>query len=61
VQLARNAVSIYQDPVEGHGFAHRYNAVKGVVARLRARVPEGKSWRLKEAAARQNAKATGQR
>jgi hypothetical protein len=26
--------------VEGHGFAHRYNAVKRFVARLRARVPK---------------------
>jgi transposase len=40
VQLGRNAVSIYQDLVERHGFAHRYNAVKRFVARLRARVPE---------------------
>jgi transposase len=40
VQLGRNAVSIYQDLVEGHGFAHRYNAVKRFVARLRARAPE---------------------
>jgi len=40
VQLGRNAVSIYQDLVEQHGFAHRYNAVKRFVARLRARVPE---------------------
>lgn len=40
VQLGRNAVSIYQDLVEGHGFAHRYNSVKRFVARLRARVPE---------------------
>ena len=40
VQLGRNAVSIYQDLVEAHGFAHRYNAVKRFVARLRARVPE---------------------
>ena len=40
VQLGRNAVSIYQDLVEGHGFAHRYNAVKRFVARLRTRVPE---------------------
>ncbi len=35
VQLGRNAVSIYQDLVEAHGFAHRYNAVKRFVARLR--------------------------
>jgi len=40
VQLGRNAVSIYQDLVEQHGFAHRYNAVKRFIARLRARVPE---------------------
>ena len=40
VQLGRNAVSLYQDLVEQHGFAHRYNAVKRFVARLRARVPE---------------------
>ena len=40
VQLGRNAVSIYQDLVEGHGFTHRYNAVKRFVARLRARAPE---------------------
>ncbi|MEK7387124.1 MAG: IS21 family transposase [candidate division NC10 bacterium] len=40
VQLGRNAVSIFQDLVEAHGFAHRYNAVKRFVARLRARVPE---------------------
>ena len=40
VQLGRNAVSLYQDLVEQHGFAHRYNTVKRFVARLRARVPE---------------------
>jgi len=40
VQLGRNAVSIYQDLVEAHGFAHCYNSVKRFVARLRARVPE---------------------
>lgn len=40
MQLGRNAVSIYQDLVEQHGFAHRYNTVKRFVARLRARVPE---------------------
>ena len=26
--LGRNAVSIYQDLVDVHGFAHRYNSVK---------------------------------
>jgi transposase len=40
VGLGRNAVSIYQDLVESHGFAHRYNAVKRFVARLKARAPE---------------------
>ena len=40
VTLGRNAVSIYQDLVEGHGFIHRYNAVKRFVARLKARTPE---------------------
>jgi transposase len=40
VQLGRNAVSIYQDLVEAHGFSHRYNSVKRFVAGLRARAPE---------------------
>ena len=40
VALGRNAVSIYQDLVEAHGFAHRYNSVKRFVARLKARAPE---------------------
>ena len=40
VRLGRNAVAIYQDLVEGHGFAHRYNSVKRFVASLRAREPE---------------------
>jgi len=40
VLLGRNAVSIYQDLVESHGFAHRYNSVKRFVARLKARAPE---------------------
>ncbi len=40
VQLGRNAVSIYQDLVEQHGFAHRYNSVKRFVHILRAREPE---------------------
>jgi len=40
VQLGRNAMSIYQDLVETHGFGHRYNSVKRFVARLRAREPE---------------------
>lgn len=40
VQLGRNAMSIYQDLVEGHGFSHRYNSVKRFVAALKARAPE---------------------
>jgi hypothetical protein len=31
VELGRNAVSIYQDLVEMHGFTHRYNSVKRFV------------------------------
>ncbi len=40
VRLGRNAVAIYQDLVEGHGFSHHYNSVKRFVASLRAREPE---------------------
>ena len=40
VCLGRNAVSIFQDLVEEHGFAHRYNSVKRFVATLRQREPE---------------------
>ena len=40
VSLGRNAVAIYQDLVEGHGFTHRYNSVKRFVAKLKAREPE---------------------
>ena len=40
VLLGRNAVAIYQDLVESHGFAQRYNSVKRFVARLKARAPE---------------------
>ena len=40
VGLGRNAVSIYQDLVEVHGFAHAYNSVKRFVATLKARAPE---------------------
>ena len=39
VGLGRNAVSIYQDLVEGYGFTHAYNAVKRFVAKLKARAP----------------------
>lgn len=31
VELGRNAQRIYQDLVEAHGFAHRYNSVTGPV------------------------------
>jgi len=40
VELGRNAVSIYQDLVEQHGFAHAYNSVKRFVAGLKRRAPE---------------------
>jgi transposase len=40
VDLGRNAVAIYQDLVEMHGFAHRYNSVKRYVRHLRAKAPE---------------------
>jgi len=40
LRLGRNAVAIYQDLVEAHGFAHRYNSVKRFVAKLRRREPE---------------------
>ena len=40
VQLGRNAMSIYQDLVESHGFGNGYNSVKRFVARLRWREPE---------------------
>jgi len=40
VELGRNAVSIFQDLVEMHGFAHAYNSVKRFVATLRRRAPE---------------------
>ena len=40
VARGRNAVAIYQDLVDGHGFAHQYNSVKRFVGRLRAREPE---------------------
>jgi len=40
VALGRNAVSIYQDLVEQHGFGHAYNSVKRFVATLKRRAPE---------------------
>ena len=38
--LKRNAVAIYQDLVDSHGFAGAYNSVKRFVARLRRKEPE---------------------
>jgi transposase len=40
VQMGRNAISIYQDLVEAHGFTHKYNSVKRFVRGLKAREPE---------------------
>lgn len=40
VALGRNAVSIYQDLVELHGFSHAYNSVKRFVRTLKVRDPE---------------------
>jgi transposase len=40
VALGRNAMAIYQDLVEQHGFAHKYNSVKRFVRGLRAEAPE---------------------
>lgn len=40
VQLGRNAMSIYQELVETHGFTHQYNSVKRFVRKLRVREPE---------------------
>ncbi len=40
VALGRNAVSVFQDLVDQHGFTHQYNSVKRFVATLKARAPE---------------------
>lgn len=40
VALGRNALSIYQDLVEQHGFPSKYNSVKRFVRTLKAREPE---------------------
>ncbi|MGH8635295.1 MAG: IS21 family transposase [Burkholderiales bacterium] len=40
VALGRNALAIYQDLVDGHGFTQRYNSVKRFVRVLKAREPE---------------------
>ena len=39
-RLKRNAMAVYQDLVDHHGFGHRYNSVKRFMARLRQRDPE---------------------
>lgn len=39
VALGRNAMAIYQDLVDHHGFARRYNSVKRFVRTLKAREP----------------------
>jgi hypothetical protein len=40
IQLGRNAVNIYQDLVESHGFEHHYSSVKRFVHALRSREPK---------------------
>lgn len=40
LRLQRNATAIYQDLVDLHGFAGRYNSVKRFVAKLRTKAPE---------------------
>ncbi len=40
LRLGRNAMAIYQELVDVHGFAGRYNSVKRFVARTRVREPE---------------------
>lgn len=40
LRLKRNAMAIYQDLVDQHGFAGQYNSVKRFVARLRLKAPE---------------------
>ena len=40
LELKRNAMAIYQDLVDLHGFAHGYNSVKRFVGQLRVREPE---------------------
>jgi transposase len=40
LRLRRNAMAIYQDLVDGHGFTGAYNSVKRFVGKLRHREPE---------------------
>ena len=40
LRLRRNAMAIYQDLVDRHGFTGAYNSVKRFVGKLRHREPE---------------------
>jgi transposase len=40
LRLRRNAMAIFQDLVDLHGFAGRNNSVKRFVAKLRVKAPE---------------------
>ena len=40
LRLRRNAMAIYQDLVDGHGFTGAYNSVKRFAGKLRQREPE---------------------
>lgn len=40
LRLGRNAMAVYQELVDQHGFAGRYNSVKRFVARIRVMEPE---------------------
>ena len=40
LRLRRNAMAIYQDLVDGHGFTGAYNSVKRFASKLRQREPE---------------------
>ena len=40
LKLKRNAMAIYQDLVDRHGFTHAYNSVKRFVAQLRGGEPD---------------------
>ena len=59
VERGRNALSIFQDRVEGFGFTHGYNSVKHFVRTLRAREPE--RFDVLESEVGEEAPTTGQR
>lgn len=40
LRLKRNAMAVYQDLVDPHGFAGQYNSVQRFVAKLRRKAPE---------------------